>query len=242
MAPSASTPAPRREHALKALRATRWFAELPEDALQELAQISRFRRMKDGQLLVHRGAQPDGLAIILEGEIRSRSFSLDGHEIVFSMLRAGTVWGLVAVLDGLGAVHDATAHGDTHVLIVPRLGFLRILGQRPELYRHFVPMLCYRLRKAYTAVNELALAPVRQRLARQLCALAVSDEREQPARALSLTQSDLAVLLGVTRPSVNRALKEFEREGLIELGYARVTVRDFAALHRVCADPQLFAL
>src|SRR5690606_8367428 len=122
--------------------------------------------------------------------------------------------GVVAVLDRGGAAHDVRALEETELLVIPTDPLHALLERHPILYAHFVKILCYRLRKAYTAVSELALASLRQRVARQLCTLGTPIGGTQ-ARAtlspISLTQEELALRVGATRPSVNRELKEMER-------------------------------
>jgi CRP-like cAMP-binding protein len=42
----------------------------------------------------------------------------------------------------------------------------------------------------------------------------------------SLTQEDLAAATGLSRPTVNRVVKQLERDGIIERGYGRVVIRN----------------
>lgn len=229
---------------LAILKGNAWFKALPADALGEIARICRHRRFLSGELIAARGMPTEGLAVVIKGAIRSATLTADGHEVVFSLVQPGYVWGLVAAIDGLGSVHDTTAHRRTEVLLVPRTPFLKVLDARPALYGHFARLLCYRLRKAYTAVDEFALVPLRQRLARQLCTLSLSapggDPRGEGA-SLRLTQSEIAVMLSAARPSVNRELQRMQEEGLVELGYRSLTVKQFARLRDLCADQGLFA-
>ncbi len=226
---------------LAVLQGNDWFRPLPAPVLNALARISRHRRFLNGELIAPRGVPPEGLAIVLRGAIRSATLTSDGHEVVFSLIQPGSVWGLVAAIDGLGAVHDTRAHRRTEVLLVPRGGFLAVLDETPELHAHFARLLCYRLRKAYSAVDEFALVPLRQRLARQLCTLALAGRDGGDGASLRLTQAEIAVMLSAARPSVNRELKRMQEEGLVELGYRGVTVKQFARLRDLCAHQGLFA-
>ena len=80
------------------------------------------------------------------------------------------------------------------------------------------------------AASQLRLAGLLGRpLAEQAAAL-LSDEAQDGAVALS--QQILAAMLGVRRPSLNKILKDFERRGLIELGYRAITIHDPAGLTR----------
>ncbi len=228
---------------LAILEKNHWFRDLPREALLAFAHAARMRRYANGELVAARGVSPEGVAIIVRGAIRSATLTAEGREIVFSLVQPGGVWGLVAAMDGLGAVHDTSAHRRTEVLLLPRTAFLAVLDAHPKLYRHFAEFLCYRLRKAYSAVDEFALVPLRQRLARQLCTLAVAQKGAEEADGanLRLTQAEIAVMLGAARPSVNRELKRLQNEGLVGLGYRGVTVKQFARLRGICETQGIFA-
>lgn len=53
---------------------------------------------------------------------------------------------------------------------------------------------------------------------------------------VSLTQTTVAALLGVRRPSVNRVLRRFVGSGMVEISYGKVQILDAAALARVTAQ------
>jgi CRP/FNR family transcriptional regulator, cyclic AMP receptor protein len=228
---------------LEALNSSRWLARLGPQVLEELAARGRKRKLADGEMIAARGKQPEGLALVISGAIRSSTFSEDGREIVFSLVRAGNVWGLVAVLDRAGAVHDTRASGPTELFVIPTAVIHEILERHPEVYREITLMLCYRMRKAYSAVDELGLANLRQRLARQLCTL-VAQEGQAPAdeQRVPVTQDELAALVGATRPSVNRELTAMEREGLVKKSYGGITVLAYEQLRGLCATRHIFDL
>ena len=48
-----------------------------------------------------------------------------------------------------------------------------------------------------------------------------------------LSQEDLGSLIGVTREAVGRVLRKWANEGWVDLGYARMVVRDPGALRRL---------
>lgn len=54
------------------------------------------------------------------------------------------------------------------------------------------------------------------------------------------TQEELGVMLGASRPAVNRELRKLEDEGLVELTYRGVVVRDFDRLLGICENRDLY--
>jgi CRP-like cAMP-binding protein len=73
---------------------------------------------------------------------------------------------------------------------------------------------------------------LKQRLARWL--LMMRDRSDSDV--LPITQSLLAEMLGVQRPTVTNAVREFERAGLIEGGRRQVTIRDRRGLMQASCE------
>ena len=55
------------------------------------------------------------------------------------------------------------------------------------------------------------------------------------AISLKLSQDEFADMLGRTRQSVNRELKQFERNGIIEMTYSHFIIIDEQALNAIVA-------
>jgi CRP-like cAMP-binding protein len=73
---------------------------------------------------------------------------------------------------------------------------------------------------------------LKQRLARWL--LMMRDRSD--GDALLITQSLLAEMLGVQRPSISNAARELERAGFIELGRRQVTILDRQGLTKASCE------
>jgi CRP-like cAMP-binding protein len=67
-------------------------------------------------------------------------------------------------------------------------------------------------------------------LAEQTARLLVEEASDQ---VVPLPQRTLAAMLGVQRPSLNKVLKQFERHGLLAVGYRSIRILDGAALQRL---------
>lgn len=230
----------RNEARVDILRASGAFEGIPAEELARFAAACRVRRYANGELIVARGLPPEGPAVVIRGAIRMASLNEEGREVVYSLIQPGKVWGIVAALDGLGATHETRASGATEALVIPRAAFLAILDAQPRLYAYFARALCHRLRKAHGIVDEFAMVPLRQRLARQLCVLASSDRGEDERARLPYTQAEIGVMLSASRPTVNRELRRMEDEGLVELSYRGVRVRQFDRLLAVCENKALY--
>jgi CRP/FNR family cyclic AMP-dependent transcriptional regulator len=130
-------------------------------------------------------------------------------------------------------VKTTIAAGDTTVVKLLRSDLLQLLDRQPELYRHFISVFCLRLRQAGKIFEEQAFLPVSVRLAKLLLRL----HKVRSEYAIKLSQEDLAASLGVTRQSISRVLKSWEKEALIRISYGNVEIENKTALQALLASP-----
>jgi CRP/FNR family transcriptional regulator len=83
-------------------------------------------------------------------------------------------------------------------------------------------------------MDSLATLDVPQRLARKLLQLAQDYGIAQADGVhikLQLTQTDLASLVGATRESINKALRDFRQQGWLHTQQGKIIILDAEALH-----------
>lgn len=92
--------------------------------------------------------------------------------------------------------------------------------------------LSLRLRSTNQAYIDLAFFDLPHRLVRRLLRLAAEDPKSRRGRGvqLTITQSGLASMLGVSRESVNKQLRIFSQKGWIAVSRGSVTINDVEAL------------
>ena len=194
------------------------------------------RRLAKGEVLFTYGSSPDALFCVDRGMIRVSVTASNGREAVVSMLEPGQWFGEVSLFIDAPRVYDTRAILDSELLVVPAQAFHEIVGKRPDFLMEFIRLICRRYRWALEWIDETILQPLPVRLARRLLSaqhahlLSAPDDMHL---ALRFSQEDLGQMLGVSRQSINRQLKEWESQGLLRLEYGRVTVLDQDALRRL---------
>ena len=211
------------------------FSDLPQDVLEEVAGFCRVRRFGDRQQIHARGDQPDGMYSVIRGNIRATTSSDDGREALLAIMEAGAWFGESSLFDGLPRAYDAHAQGECELLFVPRTGIEALLERRPQIYRNIVQLLCQRIRLSLILLETNALLPLEGRLANRLLLLAQNSNKHMTAD-LHLSQEDLSQMLGTTRQSINRVLKLWESQGIVERHYRGLRILDFLALRQRTSD------
>jgi CRP-like cAMP-binding protein len=217
-----------------------WLRGLSSSTVTTLAGKAIVRRLAHGELWVSRTERAGGIAIIVEGGLRSTTFTTEGKEYVFSIMKAGDIWGLVSTIDGIHNANDVYAHGETTILTIDRRTTLATMESCPDFGRCLMDILCHRLRMANTVLEDRALKPIEVRLARLLLSLRGSGDANRNADELHVTQEMLAKILGCTRPTINKKLQQLEREKVIDVSYGSIHIKDLARIIKLSGQSDYF--
>lgn len=197
------------------------FAGLPPEQLELLVRSLRYRHCRAGDTIFRQNDDGTSFYIIESGAVKVQRASSEGKEVILAMLRPGDFFGELALFDGAPRSADAVAKVATVLLVLDRADFLAFVESHPSTAMRLLATLSRRLRRTDQLVQDAAFLDVSARLARVL--LTLSEDRGDDALA-SLTQSELAAMVGTTRESVNRWLRSFQRRGLIEYDSGRLSI------------------
>lgn len=209
-----------------------WFPSLPEALRQQLLQLGNVRRFPPGQGLFARGDASDGLYGVLEGAVRISGLSATGKEALLAMIEPPHWFGEIALFDGLARTHDARAEGTTLLFHVPQAALTRLLDAEPVYWRNFGQLLTHKLRTTFLVLEDAALLPAADRLVRRLIAMAegYGAWTTLSRREILVPQEQLALMLSLSRQTVNQILKQLESQGLLRLTRGGIEILDLAAL------------
>jgi CRP-like cAMP-binding protein len=162
MPPPAPTPSDKRKlfqgHAL--------FGELPAQDLDALLLHARVERYPTGSKIFAKGSPGRSMMAILKGRVRISVPSPAGPDAVLTILRAGEIFGEIALLDGEDRTADTAAIDDCELLVLDYRDFVPFLRQRADLCVLLLRLLCQRLRRTNQQVGDVRTArqPHRQRV------------------------------------------------------------------------------
>ena len=205
---------------------------LADDELEQLLVYARLERYTAGQLLFKKGDPGTSLMAILAGRVKISTPSADGEEVVLNILGPGQVFGEIALLDGKARTANATAIETSELVALDRGDFLPFLEQHSEIATRLIAVLCERLRWVSDIYDDVVFINVPARLAKKLLILAREFGVETSGGAIEiniqLSQTDLGKMMGKTRESVNKVMREWQDRGLIrvENGYIKLLQPD----------------
>ena len=193
------------------------FGDLATADLAAMRPLLHRRQFKAGAVVFQRGDPADEVYVIVSGQLRISVGSADGRELAFRIVGPGEMVGELGVLDGSRRSADLTALRDSVLLGLGRNALQNLLTTRPAMASGVIRFLCNRLRETSEQLEALALQRIEVRLARLLLRLAHAPAmvRGDVELTLDLSQSEIAALIGASRPKVNLAFAELEARGAI---------------------------
>jgi len=212
------------------------FAACDSATRARLIDQSRVIPLADGQVIQTRGQPVEALLLVLTGCLAVSTTSKSGKRHVIGLLQPGQISALISLIDHKPSIHDNHAHGATAVLSIDQALLRAALRTQPALNAALLDLLASRARGLHERAVSTLLDPLSVRVARTLLGLLDAYGLPRPAGILinlKLTQEEFASLLGVTRQRINRELNELERQRIIAMEYAQITVTDLTRLRRL---------
>lgn len=206
---------------------TALFGSLSEADLSAIAGRMRKVSFDPDQMIFARGDPGREIFLVLEGRIRLSILSGDGRELSFAHAGPGSVFGEIATLDGGERTAGATAISKVQAMSLPQKALHDLIEANPKVALAAVRFLCQRLRETDQRLEAIALHRIEVRLARLLLGILKLEQPGAKGKAVALdlgmSQGEIALLIGASRPKVNIALTQLEEMGAIKRSGSKLT-------------------
>jgi CRP-like cAMP-binding protein len=203
------------------------FGSLEEKARRDIAACAMPRSFTAGESICRLGDRGDSMMAVVVGTVRISRPTSRGKEIILADLGSGELFGEIALLDGKPRSANVVALTNCELMILERRNLIPFLERNPAACMKLMEILCARIRRSDERMSDIAFFNLPIRLAKTLL------NYQPDVRAgvkLSLSQSELAEMAGGTREKVNRCLRDWQRQGIIELKNRWTIIRKPEAL------------
>jgi len=218
------------------LRGLDWLRELSDADTERLLRSSSSREYARGEIVFEPAARPHSVYLLERGLVRIYRLSAMGAEATLGYVRPGEVFGELEAFSDRPRESFAQAVRPSRVWRIPRAELRRLLDTHPRIAFSVTTQIGTRFKRIESRVEGLVFRNLRSRVAHILLELAEDFGREDNGELwidLSLSQQDVATLVGATRQSVNACLRELRDAGLVAYRKRRFALLDPAALRRV---------
>jgi CRP-like cAMP-binding protein len=200
------------------------FREFSSSVIEEFASHMRRRAVSRGTTIFSKGEAGTGLFGVIGGAVKISVLSAEGKELVINIIQPGEIFGEIALLDGGPRTANATAVSDCQLFVLERRDFIPLLQRQPDIAVKFIEILCRRLRRTSGQLEDAIFLDLPSRLAKTLLQLGHAAGKPDAARRLAITQRDIGQMIGVSRESINKQLRDWAERGWIRLERGAITI------------------
>jgi CRP/FNR family transcriptional regulator, cyclic AMP receptor protein len=202
--------------------------QIPPEELKRFAEVTRDKQYPKGSVILFEDDPGDSLYIVREGRVKVVLVGEDGREVILGVLGVGEHFGELSLIDDQPRSAHVIAMEDSLLLVLRRDDFRRRVEANPAVAWALLSELSRRLRRADGKIGGLVLLDVPGRIARLL--LDFAEEGGGDTIDKPLTHQTIAQMIGASRETVSRAMREFQDAGWIGVERRRISVTDRTAL------------
>jgi CRP-like cAMP-binding protein len=219
-----------------------WLRGLPEERQESLRAGATSANYRPGEMIFQPERRPEFVYVLASGLVRVFRLSDSGDEVQFGHVLPGEIFGELELFVDRPRESFAQAVEHSTVWRITREDFLLVLKSSPSVMFEVSRQMGGRFKKIEGRVEDFVFRSAPSRVARILLQLA--DEFARPddrgtSIGLPLTQSELAVMIGVTRQTVNASLSRLREDGAIDYEGQRFTVLDADRLREIARERDL---
>lgn len=225
------------EQPLDRVRAVAPFANLRGEALAHYQRIVREVSYAHGDQLFLEGEQPEQLFILMSGRVKLSVTSREGKMIILRIAGEGQCLGLAAALANTDHEVSAEVQEPCRAKVIRVTDFLDFLEEHPEGAMEATRCILAEYQATFSGMCRLALpATVAGRLANLLLEWRhnrLERGAEGQRLTVALTHGEIAEMTNTSRETVSRVFQQFQRDKLIAVKGASVTVLQPQALEQL---------
>jgi CRP-like cAMP-binding protein len=206
------------------------FRSLAPAEVTAFAALAREKSYPKGSVILFEDDPGDSLFVVREGRVKVVLVAEDGREVILGILGVGEHFGELSLIDDQPRSAHVVAMEESTLLVLRREDFRRRVEQNPAVAWALLMELSRRLRRADEKIGSLVLLDVPGRIARLILDAAAeggSDSIDKP-----LTHQTIAHVIGASRETVSRAMREFVEAGWVSTEKRRIRITDRAALEK----------
>ena len=211
-----------------------FFCNLDAPALKTLDNTTFTNVYPEGAALFFEGQPPRGVFLLCHGSVKLSISSGDGKTLINRIAPAGEVLGLSSVLSSNPYKSTAETLEPSQVNFIRRDDFLRFMEEHPRASMNAARQMAQEIETDADHIRSLVLShSAAEKLAHLLLQWMAENGKDVDNGTriqLLMTHEDISQLIGTSRETVTRLLKEFRQRRILTIKGSALTVHDKAAL------------
>jgi len=193
-----------------------------------------FRSYEPNESILSVGEDIDGLYFLLEGKYYVSSPEITGKELLLRYCQKPAIMGDIEIFQDCSVQSNCVAAEKCLLLFIPYTLYEQELKYDSGFTQMLLQELAYKLRTCTISSRVNALSSVSLRLAAYLCTI------ESPSRLkeyiMTNTLDEVASLIGTTKRHLNRVLKQWSDEGIVQRNNETIQIIDWSKIEEISED------
>ena len=179
-----------------------------------------YKSFNKGDVLFSEGGIPRGVFFLHSGLIKIIKYGIEGKEQIIEIAKAGDLVGFRAMLSDKTYNVDAEMLEDASIGYIQKSDFLKEINNNEKLRNTVIRVLSKELQDRADLLTTMAQKTVRQRTA--LALILLNDIYK--GTPINLSRDDLANFVGTATETVIRLLREFKKDGILDIHGRKITI------------------
>jgi len=210
------------------------FRGLTIDELNILFQKVKhqIRHFRSGEMLAQAGDPLDKAILLMEGRLQGEMVDFAGNSLKIEELDPPQMVA-AAFLFGPKSTFPVflSAKTDGKILIIYKNEFTAMLSLETRIMVNYLSIVSGKAQFLSGKITFLSLKTIKEKIAYYLLQRMKNDGMK--VVPIEQTQTNLADLFGVTRPSLTRTILEMEKLGILDWSRDRVLIKDLKKLYTI---------
>ena len=207
-----------------------WMQRLPDAVCDQVLSEVYESVHEAGETIARKGEPVNSWMGVGEGLLKVTGSFRSGKVVLFSGIPEGSWVGEGSVVKDEQRHYDVVAVRRSRVIHIPRSTFHWLMGISFEFNHFIVAHLNERLAQFMSMVETDRMADPIARVSRGIIGLYNPVLYPRMNKLLSMSQVELGELAGLTRQRTNYAIQELANQGLVEVRYGGLLVKDLPGL------------
>ena len=204
------------------------FFDLNESELQSIVTLASSIEVLKKTIVVQEFDPGNSMYIILSGQVKVSTYSIEGREVVLALLGKGSFFGEMSLLDEEPRSANVTTMQDCKFANIRRGDLMTLLTEQPAIALKLLAETAARLRKTSNMLKRISSMDVPHRLYTYLvdhCQRFGHQNADGWYATVLPTHQLLADQLSTSRETISRAISQLKQDGILLQGQGRGNMR-----------------
>jgi CRP-like cAMP-binding protein len=212
------------------LSESKWAHAISDEHLRHARNTILVRDLRPGNYACHRGDAFNMWLGVIDGLMKAENRSECGKPVTFAVFPPNSWFGEGTILKDEPRKYDIVALRESRVALMPSTTFFWLLDRSVPFSRFIINQLNERLGQFLGKFEHDCLLEVEARVAHTIADMFNPQLYPYQDGRITITNEELAHVVGASRQTINQTLRVLEEYGLIKVAYRTITVPDIDSL------------